>query len=80
MVAIDRPPELDAPPLAIMKVGRHLPRIRALLGDMGLIGKAGYIERASLGEERVRPLVEAPATAPYFSMILVYKGSDPWLS
>ncbi len=66
--------------VAIMKVGRHLPRIRALLGDMGLIGKAGYIERASLGEERVSPLVEAPATAPYFSMILVYKGSDPWLT
>ncbi len=66
--------------VAILKVGRHLPRIRALLGDMGLTGSAGYIERASLGTEHVSPLAEAPETAPYFSMILVYKGSDPWLT
>jgi len=33
--------------VAIMKVGRHLPRIRALLADMNLTEHAGYIERAS---------------------------------
>ncbi len=66
--------------VAILKVGRHLPRIRALLDGMGLTGSAGYIERASLGAEHVSPLAEAPETAPYFSMILIYKGSDPWLA
>jgi precorrin-2/cobalt-factor-2 C20-methyltransferase len=66
--------------IAIMKVGRHLPRIRALLGDMGLTGSAGYIERASLANELVRPLAQAPERAPYFSMILIYKGDDPWLT
>jgi len=66
--------------VAIMKVGRHLPRIRALLDGMGLTERAGYIERASLGEEHVSPLAEAPETAPYFSMILIYKGIDPWLT
>jgi precorrin-2/cobalt-factor-2 C20-methyltransferase len=65
--------------IAIMKVGRHLPRIRALLEDMGLTSNAGYIERASLETEQVSPLAEAPDKAPYFSMILIYKGDDPWL-
>jgi precorrin-2/cobalt-factor-2 C20-methyltransferase len=63
-----------------MKVGRHLPRIRTLLGSMGLTKNAGYIERASMGAEHVSQLPEAPETAPYFSMILIYKGDDPWLN
>ncbi len=66
--------------IAIMKVGRHLGRIRALLEVMGLTGNAGYIERASLTAEHVSPLAQAPEKAPYFSMILIYKGDDPWLS
>lgn len=66
--------------VAIMKVGRHLPRIRALLDGMGLTAQAGYIERASLDEQTVLPLADAPSSAPYFSMILIYKGDDPWLT
>ena len=66
--------------IAIMKVGRHLGRIRALLDDMGLTANAGYIERASLGTEHVSKLADAPDNAPYFSMILIYKGTDPWLN
>ena len=66
--------------VAIMKVGRHLPRIRAMLDDMDLTAQAGYVERASLGEQVVLPLADAPESAPYFSMILIYKGDDPWLT
>ena len=66
--------------IAIMKVGRHLPRLRALLDEMNLTVQAGYIERASLSEQTVLPLADAPESAPYFSMILIYKGDDPWLS
>ena len=66
--------------LAIMKVGRHLPKIRAVLEAQGLIGSAVYVERATLQNQKVMPLEEAPAAAPYFSMILVNKGGDPWLS
>ncbi len=66
--------------IAIMKVGRHLPRIRALLAAMDLTAKAGYVERASLAEQVVLPLADAPEDAPYFSMILIYKGDDPWLT
>ena len=66
--------------IAIMKVGRHMPRIRALVEAMGLTARAGYVERASLAEARAVPLSEAPEAAPYFSMILIYRGDDPWLS
>ena len=65
--------------VAIMKVGRHLPKIRRVLDRLGLTEHAGYVERATLPEERVAPLTDAPETAPYFSMILVTKGTDPWL-
>ncbi|WP_179379270.1 precorrin-2 C(20)-methyltransferase [Jannaschia marina] len=63
--------------LVVMKVGRHLPRLRTLLAAEGLSGT--YIARATLGAEVVLPLAEAPDDAPYFSMILVTKGADPWL-
>jgi len=66
--------------VAIMKVGRHLGRIRALLDDMGLGARASYVARASLAAEQVMPLAEAPDPAPYFSMILITKGDDPWLN
>jgi precorrin-2/cobalt-factor-2 C20-methyltransferase len=69
----------SAESLAIMKVGRHLPKIRAVLDDLGLTQRATYIERATLTEEVILPLAQAPDNAPYFSMILLTKGSDPWL-
>ena len=75
-----RPRIEAAETIAIMKVGRHLPRLRALLDDMGLGEGAGYVERASLPAAAVTPLSVAPVAAPYFSMILVTKGNDPWLS
>jgi precorrin-2/cobalt-factor-2 C20-methyltransferase len=57
---------------AIIKVGRHLAKIRAVLEELGLTDHARYVERASLGTQRVLPLREAAAgEAPYFSMILV---------
>ncbi len=65
--------------LAILKVGRHLPRLRAVLEAEGLAERAVYVERATLAEEVRLPLRDAPETAPYFSMILVTKGADPWL-
>ncbi|MEM8850248.1 MAG: precorrin-2 C(20)-methyltransferase [Pseudomonadota bacterium] len=65
--------------IACLKVGRHLPRLRALLDAEGLLDMATYVERASLGAERVLPLADAPEAAPYFSMILISKGADPWL-
>ena len=65
--------------VAIMKVGRHLPKIRAVIDDLALTDHASYIERATLPEQVVVPLSQAPEKAPYFSMILLTKGADPWL-
>ncbi len=65
--------------LVIMKVGRHLGRIRRVIDELGLLDRAVYIERATLQNERKMPLAEAPDKAPYFSMILLIKGGDPWL-
>jgi precorrin-2/cobalt-factor-2 C20-methyltransferase len=65
--------------VVIMKVGRHLPKIRAVIDSLGLTAQAVYIARATLPEEVVLPLADAPEHAPYFSMILLTKGADPWL-
>ncbi|WP_196223431.1 precorrin-2 C(20)-methyltransferase [Roseibium sp. RKSG952] len=65
--------------VAIMKVGRHVKRLKALLADMGLLEHAGYVERASLPEQQVHRLADVTSeTAPYFSMILIYKGDEAW--
>lgn len=77
-------PELEArigaaDSLAILKVGRHMPRLRALIERLGLTPRAAYVERASLPEARACPLADAPEEAPYFSMILVNRTEDPWL-
>ncbi|MBV1868368.1 MAG: precorrin-2 C(20)-methyltransferase [Marinosulfonomonas sp.] len=69
----------QADTVVLMKVGRHLAKLRAVLRDLGLEDRAVYIERATLPDERRLPLADAPETAPYFSMILVTKGADPWL-
>ncbi len=63
----------------IMKLGRHMGRVRALLDAMGLDGRAHYVARAGMADQLICPLAEAPEEAPYFSMILVVKGADPWL-
>lgn len=65
--------------LVLMKVGRHLSRLKALLHETGNLARALYVERATLGNEKVMPLAETGESAPYFSMILITKGADPWL-
>ena len=64
---------------AIIKLGRHMGRVRALLGEMGLAGRAQYVARLGMADQVICPLEEAPGEAPYFSMILLAKGADPWL-
>lgn len=65
--------------VVIMKVGRHLAKIRRVLTALDLADQAVYVERASLPEEVCLPLSQAPEKATYFSMILLTKGADPWL-
>lgn len=57
---------------AIVKLGRHFARVRALLQRQGLIAKAFYAEHVGMADERVLPIESAdPAQVPYFSIILV---------
>ncbi|MEL6967328.1 MAG: precorrin-2 C(20)-methyltransferase [Pseudomonadota bacterium] len=66
--------------VCFIKVGRHLPRLRTLIERMGLMDRASYLERISLGEQRLAPLAQVPADpAPYFSMVLLYKGAEAWI-
>lgn len=56
----------------IMKLGRHLEKVRAIIETLGLIDRAIYVERASAGNEKVMPLAELDhADTPYFSLILI---------
>ena len=61
----------------IMKLGRHFDRVRALIDRLGLLDRAVYCERVTLAEERVMPLAEVTGEAPYFAMILGYRGEEP---
>lgn len=65
--------------VAILKVGRHMAKIREVFAGLGLLDKAVYVARVGLPDEVVCPLAEAPEAAPYFSMILMNRGDDPWL-
>lgn len=57
----------------IMKVGRHLPKVRRVLGRLNLLAGARYIERVGLPDQRIAALDQVE-TAPYFSVILVHKS------
>lgn len=66
----------EGAPAAILKLGRHLPRLRALLAELGRAQGTLYVARASHPDEQVLPLAEAPDDAPYFSLLLVPGAAD----
>ncbi|WP_259781333.1 precorrin-2 C(20)-methyltransferase [Aestuariispira ectoiniformans] len=64
---------------AIIKVGRHLGKIRRVLDRMDLTENARYISHATMDKQRVSPLSEiTEEKAPYFTMILVHKRGEAW--
>ena len=57
--------------VVVMKVGRHLAKVRAALAAAGMSEDAVLVENATLQGERVRPLsVVLEEEAPYFSLII----------
>lgn len=63
---------------AILKVGRHLPRLRRLLARLGRLDGAVFVARASRPDAQVLPLAATEdAPAPYFSMILLADDASP---
>lgn len=58
--------------LAILKVGRHVQRLKSVLESGGRLEGAMLVEHATRAQERIRPLSDCgEQTVPYFSMILV---------
>jgi precorrin-2/cobalt-factor-2 C20-methyltransferase len=56
----------------IMKVGRHLPKVRRAVETAGLLRRALYVERGTMADERIMPLADCPdGRGPYFSMVLI---------
>jgi precorrin-2/cobalt-factor-2 C20-methyltransferase len=57
---------------AIMKIGRNLAKVRAALASAGLLDRAIYVERATMENEIITPLLQkTDDEAPYFAMIVV---------
>ena len=57
---------------AILKLGRHLAKVREVIVELGLMERAIYVEHASGGRERVERLIDLAADeAPYFSLLLL---------
>ncbi len=66
----DRLRQTDA--AVIMKVGRHLPKVRRAVEAAGLLARAIYVERGTMPDERIIPLADCTAErGPYFSIVLI---------
>jgi len=62
----------------IMKLGRTFAKVKAALAAAGALERAFYVERASQTAEKVMPAADAdPATAPYFSIVVVPGRETP---
>jgi precorrin-2/cobalt-factor-2 C20-methyltransferase len=62
----------DADAAVVMKLGRNFDKVRRVLGDLGLAHRALYVERATMGNQRIVPLAEVdPMASPYFSLLVV---------
>lgn len=61
---------------AIMKLGRNFAKVKRALERSGLVNRALFIERATMGSERIIPFAEVdPLQVPYFSLMLVPDAS-----
>ena len=62
----------EADAAVVMKVGRHLPKLRRALKRSGRLPRAIYVERGTMAEEKMIPLSAKPDNdAPYFAVVLV---------
>jgi precorrin-2/cobalt-factor-2 C20-methyltransferase len=62
----------DADAAVVMKVGRHLPKLRRALECSGRLDRAIYVERGTTADAVMIPLAAKPDDkAPYFAVVLV---------
>ena len=63
---------LDADAAVLMKLGRHLEKVRRVLARTGRLSRAVYVERGTTADSVTMRLEQKPDNAaPYFSMVLV---------
>jgi precorrin-2/cobalt-factor-2 C20-methyltransferase len=63
---------LDSDAAVVMKLGRHLEKVRRVLARTGRLSRAIYVERGTTAESATMRLEDKhDDTAPYFSVILV---------
>ena len=68
----------DTDALAVMKVGRNLPKLRRAVAAAGREDEAWLVEYATMPEERVTRLRDASDATPYFSILLIHgQGRRP---
>jgi precorrin-2/cobalt-factor-2 C20-methyltransferase len=59
-------------PTVVMKVGRNLPKVRRALAAADRLNHATYVERGTMEQEQLMPLVDKrDDVAPYFAIVLV---------
>ena len=62
----------DADAAVVMKVGRHLPKLRRALATSGRLPRAIYVERGTMADAKMIPLAaKLDDDAPYFAVVLV---------
>jgi precorrin-2/cobalt-factor-2 C20-methyltransferase len=62
----------EADAVVVMKLGRHLPKVRRALEQTGRLARAMYVERGTMPGAVVTPLVDkSDDCAPYFAVVLV---------
>jgi precorrin-2/cobalt-factor-2 C20-methyltransferase len=62
----------DANAAVVMKIGRHLPKIRRACERAGCLDRAIYVERGTMTNGAVMKLTDKlDMTAPYFAIVLV---------
>jgi precorrin-2/cobalt-factor-2 C20-methyltransferase len=62
----------EADAAVVMKVGRHLPKLRRALDRSGRLDRAIYVERGTMADAKMIPLAAKPDDeAPYFAVVLV---------
>lgn len=61
---------------AILKLGRHLGKVREVLAELGWLERAIYAERATTDRQRILRLVDLELDeAPYFALVLLPGGT-----
>ena len=68
----------DTDALVVMKIGRHLPKLRRAVEAAGRADAAWLVEHAAMPGQRVTRLAEVDRITPYFSILLIHgQGRRP---